>query len=176
MNPRVLMIAAAVAAPVLVVLAVSLGRNPHEIRTPMVGRSAPAFSLPDVDTGEEVTLASLRGRPVVVNFWATWCFPCLEEHKTLVAGARALGDEVQFVGVVYDDRQRAVRDFLRQRGQAYPSLLDEDGQVAIAYGVYGVPETFFVNPEGVIAAKYTGMLTPERLVDGVRRAIGRNAP
>jgi cytochrome c biogenesis protein CcmG/thiol:disulfide interchange protein DsbE len=148
----------------------SFGRDPHEIRTPMVGRPAPSFSLPDVATHEAVSLASFRGRPVVINFWATWCVPCVQEHATLVSTARSLGSEVQFIGVVYEDSQGQVRDFLDQRGHAYPAVLDEDGRTAIAYGVYGVPETFFVNRSGAIAAKYTGALTASILTQNLRMA------
>jgi len=170
MNRAVILIGALVAAPIVVVLGLSFGRDPHEIRTPMVGREAPIFTLRDAVTDEAVALASYRGTPVVINFWATWCAPCLQEHATLVAAARALGSRVQFIGVVYQDSQQRVRHFLGQRGSAYPSVIDEDGRAAIAYGVYGVPETFFVDRTGAIAAKHTGALTPDALAANLRMA------
>lgn len=163
MNRRVLLIGAMVTVPTVLVLALSFGRDPREIRTPMVGRAAPSFTLRDVVTGEAVSLDSFRGQPVVVNFWTTWCAPCLEEHAALVATARALGSKVQFIGVVYGDTTDRARAFLERHGHAYPSVLDEDAETAIAYGVYGVPETFFVTRTGAIASKYVGPLTVDLL-------------
>jgi cytochrome c biogenesis protein CcmG/thiol:disulfide interchange protein DsbE len=170
MNRNVLLIGAIVAAPIVTVLAMSFGRDPHEIRTPMVGRAAPSFTLRDVSTDGAVALASFRGKPTVVNFWATWCGPCLQEHGLLVAAAKQLGSDVQFIGVVYEDSQDRVREFLDERGRPYPMVLDEDARTAIAYGVYGVPETFFLDRTGAIAAKHTGALTAGALVDGLRMA------
>jgi cytochrome c biogenesis protein CcmG/thiol:disulfide interchange protein DsbE len=165
-----MLIGAIVAVPIVTVLAVSFGRDPHEIRTPMVGRPAPSFTLRDASTDGAVALAASRGKPVVINFWATWCAPCVQEHAALVAAARALGSDVQFIGVVYQDSQEQVRAFLDQRGRAYPVALDEDARTAIAYGVYGVPETFFVDRTGVIAAKHTGALTADTLTRNLRVA------
>jgi cytochrome c biogenesis protein CcmG/thiol:disulfide interchange protein DsbE len=170
MNRAVVITGALVATPILLVLGSSFGRDPHEIRTPMVGRTAPVFTLRDVLTNEAVALASFRGKPVVINFWATWCVPCLQEHATLVSAARALGSHAQFIGVVYQDSQEQVVEFLDQRGSAYPSVLDEDARAAIAYGVYGVPETFFVDRMGTIAAKHMGVLTPDALASNLRMA------
>jgi cytochrome c biogenesis protein CcmG/thiol:disulfide interchange protein DsbE len=170
MNRRVLLIGVLVTVPLIGVLAMSFGRDPHEIRTPMIGRTAPSFTLRDVATNKEVSLESFRGRPVVVNFWATWCAPCLEEHATLVSTARSLGSAVQFIGVVYEDTPDETREFLARNGHSYPSLLDEDGQTAIAYGVYGVPETFFVNSAGSVAAKYTGPLTFDLITQNIQMA------
>jgi cytochrome c biogenesis protein CcmG/thiol:disulfide interchange protein DsbE len=164
----VMLTGALVATPILLLLASSFGRDPHEIRTPMVGRTAPVFTLRDVLTNESVALASFRGKPVVINFWATWCVPCLQEHVTLVSAARALGSHAQFIGVVYQDSQERVVEFLDQQGSAYPSVLDEKARAAIAYGVYGVPETFFVDRTGVIAAKHTGVITPATLTSNQR--------
>jgi cytochrome c biogenesis protein CcmG/thiol:disulfide interchange protein DsbE len=109
---------------------------------------------------------------VVINFWATWCVPCYEEHAVLVAAARRAGDSVQFLGVVYEDEEERVGGFLARQGSAYPSLMDDDGKTAMSYGVYGVPETFFVDAQGQIAAKYTGPLHPEALAENLARARG----
>ena len=170
MNRTVMVMGGMIAVPIVTVLAISFGRDPHEIRTPMVGRTAPSFTLLDVATGEAVSLTSFLGRPVVINFWATWCVPCVQEHATLVSTARSLGSAVQFIGVVYDDSPGQVRDFLDKHGNPFPAVWDDDGRTAIAYGVYGVPETFFVDRSGTIAAKYTGALTSEALSQHVRVA------
>jgi cytochrome c biogenesis protein CcmG/thiol:disulfide interchange protein DsbE len=98
--------------------------------------------------------------------------PCYEEHAVLVAAAREAGDSVQFLGVIYEDDEERVGDFLSRQGSAYPSLMDDDGKTAMSYGVYGVPETFFVNAQGQIAAKYTGPLHPQALAENLAKARG----
>ena len=117
-----------------------------------------------------MTLASLRGRLVVLNFWATWCVPCEQEHHALTRAARALGSEVQFLGAVYDDEDDRVQSFLTRRGQAYPALMDPEGKTAIAYGVYGVPETYFINRDGIIVSKFKGPLSPSSLAEEIKKA------
>jgi cytochrome c biogenesis protein CcmG, thiol:disulfide interchange protein DsbE len=171
-NRRVLAIGLLVVLPLLGVLVLNIGRDPHAFNSPMIGRPAPVFTLPAVGGGAPVSLAALRGRPVVINFWATWCVPCYEEHATLVAAAREAGDSVQFLGVVYEDEPDNVAAFLSRQGNAYPSLMDDDGKTAMSYGVYGVPETFFVDAQGRIAAKYTGPLRPDLLAERLAKARG----
>src|SRR5205807_716500 len=143
-NRRVLIAGLAIVLPLVAVLVMNLGRDPHSIRTPLIGRPAPPFSLTPVGGGAPIDLRSLRGRPVVVNFWATWCVPCFEEHAALAAAARTFSD-AQFLGIVYEDEESRTQAFLAQHGSAYPSLLDSDGKTAIDYGVFGVPETFFID-------------------------------
>jgi len=171
-NRRVLVVGLLVVVPLLGILVLNIGRNPHAFNSPMIGRPAPVFTLEATGGGAPVSLAALRGRPVVINFWATWCVPCFEEHAVLVSAARAAGDSVQFLGVVYEDEADRVDDFLARQGSAYPSLMDEDGKTAMSYGVYGVPETFFVDAQGRIAAKYTGPLHPDALAENLAKARG----
>jgi len=158
LNRKVLIAGLAVVVPLLAILIANLGRDPHAIESPLVGRAAPDFTLSPVGGGEPVSLAALRGRPVVLNFWATWCVPCYQEHPVLVATAQALGDEVRFVGVVYEDDEANVREWLRRQGSSYATLFDPDGKTAIAYGVFGVPETYFIDAQGTIVSKYVGPL------------------
>jgi cytochrome c biogenesis protein CcmG/thiol:disulfide interchange protein DsbE len=169
LNPRVLALGLIVVGALLLVLLLNLGRDPHSIRSPLVGRAAPAFALTPVGGGPPVTSDSLRGRPLVLNFWATWCAPCIEEHQTLVSTARALGGDVQFMGVVYEDEESRVQAFLRRHGSSYPSLVDPDAKTAIAYGVAGVPETYFIDSAGVIQAKVALPLSPEAMAENIRK-------
>lgn len=169
MNKKVLLAGALVALPLLGLLLLSLGRDPHKIDSPLIGQRAPGFALKPVGGGEPITLEGLRGKPVVLNFWATWCVPCFDEHPVLNQGARALAD-VAFLGVIYEDEEAKVRRFLEKQGSAYPSLIDDGGKAAIAYGVYGVPETYFISPEGTIVSKYVGPLTPKLLQSFVAQA------
>jgi len=172
LNRKVLLAGLAVVLPLIAVLLANIGRDPHSIESPLVGRPAPPFSLVPVGGGEPVTLLGLRGKPIVINFWATWCGPCFQEHPVLVSSARSLGDGVQFLGVVYDDDEANVREYLRRQGSSYPTLLDPGGQTAIAYGVYGVPETYFIDGEGKIVAKYVGPLNVADLMERLRLARG----
>jgi cytochrome c biogenesis protein CcmG/thiol:disulfide interchange protein DsbE len=170
LNPRVLLVGLAVVAPLVALLVLNLGRNPHLIGSPLVGRAAPEFALSPLDGGEPVTLTSLRGRPAVINFWATWCVPCFQEHPLLVSAARSVGDRARFVGVIYEDSEEQVRGFLARQGSAYPSLLDPGSRAAIAFGVFGVPETYFLDAEGKIAAKHIGPLDAASLEAKLRQS------
>lgn len=151
-NRRVLAVGLLLVIPLLVVLLLNLGRDPHAVRSPLVGRAAPPFTMTPVGGGAPVSLESLRGRPLVLNFWATWCAPCIQEHPAL-NGAAAARRDVTFLGVVYQDEEARIQEFQRRYGSAYPSLIDPDGRTAIAYGIAGVPETFFIDAKGTIVAK-----------------------
>ena len=92
---------------------------------------------------------------MVVNFWASWCVPCREENDDLLAAA-ARYDDVTFLGIVYQDTPQAARAFLDELGQGYDHLLDPGSRAAIDFGVFGIPETFFIAPDGTVAAKIIG--------------------
>ena len=98
---------------------------------------------------------------VVVNFWASWCLACRDEHVALSETAREYADRpTQFVGVLYNDRPAAgIRWIAQMGGQSYPSVTDNDSRTAIDYGLYGVPETFIIDPQGRIAYKHLGPIS-----------------
>ena len=172
MNRKVLIVGGAVALPLIGLLLLGLGRDPKQIESPLIGREASPFRLEPVGGGAPVSLEALRGKVVVMNFWATWCVPCYQEHPVLVEAARRTTGDPVFLGIVYEDDAAKVQAFLAKQGSGYPSLMDEGGKTAIAYGVYGVPETFFITPDGKVAHKYVGPLTPKLLQEFVQRARG----
>jgi cytochrome c biogenesis protein CcmG/thiol:disulfide interchange protein DsbE len=171
MNRIVLISGIVIAAALVLVLFLNLDHDPSEIDSPLVGKPAPSFALKAVGTGETIDLSKLRGKPTIINFWATWCGPCYQEHPTLVQNARMLGKDVQFVGVVFNDTPDKILAFLADRGSAYPTLLDESGKTAIAYGVGGVPETFFLDRSGKIVAKYARPISTEDIQEALAKAM-----
>ncbi|MGI8618937.1 MAG: redoxin domain-containing protein [Gemmatimonadaceae bacterium] len=170
MNWKRAAIATLAAAPVIALLAFGFTRNPSEIPSPLPGRPAPAFALPVFATGEAplarevgdtIALGDLAGKVVVVNFWASWCLACRDEHVALSETAkRYAGQPAQFIGVLYHDRpENGLRWIDAMGGQSYPSVTDDRSRMAINYGLYGVPETFIIDPTGRIAYKHIGPIT-----------------
>ncbi len=142
--------------PFLGLLAYGLTRNPNIIESPLPGRPAPDFALETLG-GERLALLDLRGKVVVVNFWASWCLACEAEHPYLVEAERKYADEdVQMVGVIYQDSRANAERYIRRMGGDWPNLVDPGSRVAIEYGVYGVPETFFIGRDGIITYKQIG--------------------
>ena len=128
-----------------------------------IGAPAPAFELVDLD-GNPVRSADLAGRPVVVNFWASWCGPCIEEFPLLEEAQAAHADVgLAVVGIVYDDSEDAARAFMQSQHATWTAAMDPGGSVARAYGIYGPPETFFVGRDGIVAGHQIGLLSPADL-------------
>jgi cytochrome c biogenesis protein CcmG/thiol:disulfide interchange protein DsbE len=128
-----------------------------------IGDPAPGFTLTDL-SGRPVNLADLRGRPVIVNFWASWCGPCIEEMPLLEGAARQhAADDLAIVGIVFSDREDAARAFAARIGANWPSALDPASSVAHAYGVDAPPASFFINRSGVVAGRQIGQLSPADL-------------
>jgi cytochrome c biogenesis protein CcmG/thiol:disulfide interchange protein DsbE len=148
--------------PVVALLAYGFRTDPRAIPSPLEGRPAPSFTIRTFD-GKPVNLEALRGKVVVVNFWASWCYPaCYEEAPALERGWRAYRDrDVVLVGVVIQDREEASRKFIADFSLSFPNGPDPAGRISVDYGVYGVPETFFVDRKGKIQRKHTGALTDE---------------
>jgi cytochrome c biogenesis protein CcmG/thiol:disulfide interchange protein DsbE len=157
---RVLWIAVAVAVPVaLLVLALANGQPAatRAVKSPLVGKPAPAIEGTTVD-GTQASLAGLEGKWVVVNFFATWCVPCRQEHPELVrfAEAHEAAGDAAVLGVIYSDNAQAVKEFRDKEGGGWAMLTDPKGRVALDYGVAGVPESFLISPDGVVVAKLLG--------------------
>lgn len=142
------------------------------VASPLIGRAAPQFVLPDLlDPAVKFDSRSMQGRWYALNVWGTWCVECRAEHDTLVA-ARAAG-KLAIVGLNWKDDEGEARGWLAQLGNPYEAVpVDAEGRVAIDYGVYGAPETFLIDPRGVIVHKQIGPLTQEIWErDFVRRAV-----
>ncbi len=144
------------AIPFLALLAYGLTRDTFVLPSPLEGRPAPEFRLATM-SGDSLSLEDLRGRVVVLNFWASWCVPCRVEHPALLQAHNTYDPaEALVVGVVYQDSRRNAQRFLDRFGGGWASVLDPGTRVAIDFGVYGVPETFFIGRDGSIARKHIG--------------------
>ena len=150
--------------PILLLLAYGFKTNPREVPSPLIGRTAPPFALSSFDGGN-TGLEQLRGKAIVLNFWASWCFPaCFEEAPALEAAWRAYKDRgVMVIGVDIQDREADAKAFVERFNLSFPNGQDPQGRISIDYGVYGVPETFFINREGKIHYKHVGALTTQVL-------------
>ncbi|MBI2883997.1 MAG: TlpA family protein disulfide reductase [Candidatus Methylomirabilis oxyfera] len=145
--------------PILLLLAYGFKTNPREVPSPLVGRQAPPFAMTMFD-GSSNSLEALRGKPVVLNFWASWCFPaCYEEAPYLEAAWQAYRDRgLIVIGVDIQDRDADAKAFIERFKLSFPNAPDPQGKITIDYGVYGVPETFFIKRDGTIHYKHVGAL------------------
>ena len=144
-----------------ILLALGLRHDPREIPSPLIGKPAPDFNLPTLEgTPARLTSQELRGRPVLVNFWASWCAGCKTEHPFLMQLAGETG--FRMIGFNYKDEAAAAKQTLAHEGNPYVvNALDHEGKVGLDWGVYGVPETFVLNSSGVIVYKQIGPMTEE---------------
>jgi cytochrome c biogenesis protein CcmG, thiol:disulfide interchange protein DsbE len=171
--PRGYLVAAALLPLLLLtVLGVSVagrGRLPGA----QVGASAPAFALSDLN-GRPVLLSDLRGRPVIVNFWASWCGPCVREFPLLrQAMSDRAADGLAVVGIVFHDRSENARDFMSQMGARWPAAMDPSDEVAQRYGIIGPPESFFVDGNGIVVGHQIGELTARDLRAQLATLLGK---
>jgi cytochrome c biogenesis protein CcmG/thiol:disulfide interchange protein DsbE len=156
---------------IFIVLAVFLGvglkLNPREVPSPLIGKPAPAFELPQLaDPSLRFAAAQMKGQVWVLNVWASWCVPCLAEHPLVTQLARTPG--VTVVGLNYKDKPEDAQRWLARHGDPYQVIAaDREGRVGIDFGVYGVPETFVIDREGMIRHKQIGPITPEALRDDI---------
>ncbi|HVT36645.1 MAG TPA: DsbE family thiol:disulfide interchange protein [Nevskiaceae bacterium] len=137
-----------------------LHHDPREVPSPLIGKAAPAFDLPLLDGAPHYSVADLKGRPVLVNYFASWCEGCQVEHPYLLQLAQQEG--VEIVGMDYKDEPDAGRAWLARHGNPYKTVvLDHEGTAGLDWGVYGVPETFVLDAAGTIVHKQIGPMTPE---------------
>jgi cytochrome c biogenesis protein CcmG, thiol:disulfide interchange protein DsbE len=144
-------------------LAIGLTLNPRELPSPLVGKAAPEFSLPQLhDPGKVISSNELKGKVWLLNFWASWCGGCKEEHPVLIRIAQS--GEVPIYGMDYKDQRSEALAWLREWGNPYSVVaVDEPGRVGINYGVYGVPETYVIDKAGVIRYKQIGPIREDIL-------------
>lgn len=142
-------------------LAIGLGRDPREVPSPLINRPAPALSLPQLaDPTKTFSAEEMRGKVWLLNVWASWCVACREEHTMLLEIARS--GVVPLYGLNYKDQRADALGWLRDLGDPYVlSVSDLDGRIGIDYGVYGAPETFLIDRNGVIRYKKIGPITPD---------------
>ena len=144
-------------------LAIGLNRDPQEVPSPLINKPAPAFEIPQLsDANQSFSPASMKGQVWILNVWASWCVACREEHPVLVELAKSKAAPI--IGLDYKDKREDALAMLATQGNPYLlSAFDSNGRVGIDYGVYGVPETYVIDKDGVIRYKRVGVVTPELL-------------
>lgn len=164
----------------VIVLGVNLAdTEPQTSPSPLLNQPAPTFTLTDLDSSEDISLADYRGQVVVINFFASWCLACKVEHADLTAAANtAAAEDVVFVGITYLDNPEDARGFLDENGRASSGhyVYDESGFTAIEYGLFGIPETFFVDSQGVVRAKITGPANLGLILDTIDKVKAGDTP
>jgi len=161
LRPVVFAIPLALFIALVVFLFIGLQRDPHEVPSPLINRPAPAFQLPQLqEQTKTFTAQEMRGKVWLLNVWATWCVACRDEHPMLIEYAKS--GAVPIYGLNYKDDRAAALQLLREEGNPYVlNAFDADGRVAIDYGVYGAPESYLIDRNGIIRFKKIGPITPD---------------
>lgn len=138
---------------------------------PYPGYIAPAFTLSELSNGTSVSLAEFQGKPIFINFWASWCPPCQAETPDIVKAYQQFGNQVTFISInlTSGDSIAGVRQFVKRYGISYPVLLDKNAAVSTAYNVLAIPTSLFVNRSGVIVARYSGAIPAAELSANLQR-------
>lgn len=154
------------------ILAYGLTTDPKLVPSPWIGRTAPDFAVVSMNDGTPLKLSDLKGKPVVLNFWASWCFECRVEAGVLEAFYQKYdrqADQVHMVGIAIQDTAEKAKAFAQHFGKTYFLALDDKtGTIALDYGIYGVPETFFIDADGIVRHKKVGGVTTELLMEQLK--------
>lgn len=158
-----------------------LWQNPSFNPSVLIDTPAPGFKGPDLFKGTEVSYDQFKGKVIVLNFWASWCLECRTEHANLLDLNRRFGNLPNFVllGADYQDKEAPAKEYLKEMGNSFQHFRDVTGRISIDYGVYGVPETFVIDPRGIIRYKEIGPLIGEtyrKLTDQVLEPLLKGQP
>ena len=160
-----------IAGGMIGLLAYGFTRDARYIQSPLVARQAPSFTLTLFD-GKVVRLADFRGKAVLVNFWASWCVPCRAEAGALESAWQKYKDRgVVFLGVNIQDKEEDARAFMKEFGITYLNGQDASGKIAVDHGVWGIPESFFIDPQGRITYKHAGELKTSTITSKLDDAL-----
>ncbi len=160
----------AVLAALVLMFTIGFGLDPKYVPSPLVGKPAPAFDLARLGAPGRVSLEGLKGTPVILNFWASWCVACREEAHVLEAAHQEYGAHVKVVGIAIQDTADQALAFARKFGKTYTLALDTpQGDAGLNFGLYGVPETFFIDKQGMILYKQVGAVTPTVIETQLKR-------
>jgi cytochrome c biogenesis protein CcmG, thiol:disulfide interchange protein DsbE len=173
MNPRAFLIPAVVAV-LLVGLIASLLRpaEPGNTSTALLeGKPAPTFTLTSLNKDREVDLEEYRGKPVVLNFFASWCVPCKDEAPMLAQAAEDFAGKAAFIAIAYNDKADKAKAFGEEYNLRFPLALDDNsdnGRTSVKYALFGVPETFFIDKDGIVRKHYPKPITRAELEAGLK--------
>lgn len=167
---RRLIIALLIIGPILALLAFGFTRDAKYIKSPLLAKPATPFTVTLYD-GKKITLEDLRGKAVFLNFWASWCLPCREEARDLEAAWQKVKERnMLFLGVALQDTDKNALAFLKEFNVTYPNGKDESGKIGVDYGTWGIPESFFIDPEGRITYKHVGGIQAELVISKLEEA------
>lgn len=154
-------------------LAIGLTLNPRLVPSPLIGKPVPEFELPLLGEQETASHEDFKGAVTLLNVWASWCFACRQEHETITYLSR---QGFRVIGLNYKDKTQDAQGWLQQFGNPYSMIIeDSDGRVSIDFGVYGAPETFLIDEQGIIRHKVIGPLSDEKNYKGLIEAINKLA-
>ena len=167
---RRLLLIASILGPLLGLLAFGFTRDARYITSPLLSKPAEPFTITLFDGGK-ITLTDLRGKAVFLNFWASWCPPCRAEAKELEAAWQKVKDKnMVFIGVALQDTDENSREFLKEFEVTYPNGKDESGKIGVDYGTWGIPESFFIDPQGRITYKHVGGIRAALVLSKIEEA------
>jgi len=167
---RRLVIVALIVGPILGLLAFGFTRDARYITSPLLATPATPFTVTLFD-GRKITLDDLRGKAVFLNFWASWCPPCRDEARDLEAAwQKVKGKDMVFIGVALQDLDNNSLEFLKEFEVTYPNGKDATGKIAVDYGTWGIPESFFIDPQGRITYKHVGAIRASLVLSKIEEA------